>query len=859
MIPADLHNLSTAIRRSEGSRRLLYGSFALAAIWIVIVAGLVNRTFATVGENAARANRTMEVLDSLRTLVADVAETRRLAAAYALTGATASIDEIPREANHALNELRHLRTLLESKPPQQPRLEALATAIAQDMSEVQSLVQARHDGELEAARATAALDEKAASRTQGVADAIAAAERGAAAGEEALAVNRLEIADLVVGIGGLVAIGSLLVALVAIRRDWTGRILVDEALRRSEGDLSVTLDSIADAVLTTDAEGKIRRMNEAAEQMTGWREAEALGRPVGDVFCTLDEKSRESVLLPVSNVLATGETYVPTGSVQLVARDGTERSITESAAPIHGRPGKITGVVVAFRDVSVTRAADTKIMAAHRALAAEKARLEFLFSAAPVGLSYVWTEADGRKSRLINEAHLQLCGLTRAEAEDPENFIRVTHPDDRAERARVVAQMEAGVIDRFTLDKRYLRPDGRVVWVIHTAERRRHRDGSYEDLSVAVDITKRKKAEAELERFFNVALDFLTIAGADGYFKRVNPTVTDILGWSVEEFLAQPYMTLVHPDDRAATQVEVDRQLGAGEKVLHFENRYRHKDGSWRVLAWRSVPQPDGLMYGAARDVTQTKIAEAEIQRLNESLRNRAAQADAVNKELEAFSYSVSHDLRAPLRRVDGFCQMFMDEFGAGLTPDGRRILENVSAGTTHMSELIDALLRFARYSRQPLQTRPVQTEVLVRRIVGNFNEQLQGRSVELQIGALPDCVADGALLEQVFTNFISNALKFTSGRTETRIEVGSRQEDGEQVYFVKDNGVGFDMRYADRLFGVFQRLHKQSEFEGTGIGLSIVHRIVRRHGGRTWAESRPQEGATFYFSLPLQAKAAVA
>jgi signal transduction histidine kinase/FixJ family two-component response regulator len=246
-------------------------------------------------------------------------------------------------------------------------------------------------------------------------------------------------------------------------------------------------------------------------------------------------------------------------------------------------------------------------------------------------------------------------------------------------------------------------------------------------------------------------------------------------------------------------------------------------------------------------------------QELEQRVHERTQELQAANSDLEAFSYSVSHDLRAPLRRVDGFCQMFIDEFGPGLTPEGRRILENVSAGTKHMSELIDALLRFARYSRQPLQTRAVQTEALVRRVVGNFNEQLQGRDVELQLGELPDCVADGALLEQVFTNFISNALKFTAGRPQARIEVASHQEGGEQVFFVKDNGVGFDMRYADRLFGVFQRLHKQSEFEGTGIGLSIVHRIVRRHGGRTWAESRLQEGATFYFSLPLQAKAAVA
>jgi light-regulated signal transduction histidine kinase (bacteriophytochrome) len=246
-------------------------------------------------------------------------------------------------------------------------------------------------------------------------------------------------------------------------------------------------------------------------------------------------------------------------------------------------------------------------------------------------------------------------------------------------------------------------------------------------------------------------------------------------------------------------------------------------------------------------------------QELEQRVRERTQELQAANSDLEAFSYSVSHDLRAPLRRVDGFCQMFIDEFGAGLPQEGRRILESACAGTAQMSELIDALLRFARYSRQPLQTRSVQTEALVRRIIGNFQEQLQGRSVELRIGELPDCTADGALLEQVFTNFISNALKFTSGRAQARIEIGARFEAGEQIYFVKDNGVGFDMRYAERLFGVFQRLHAQSEFEGTGIGLSIVYRIVRRHGGRVWAESRPQEGATFYFSLPVQAQTAVA
>ena len=257
--------------------------------------------------------------------------------------------------------------------------------------------------------------------------------------------------------------------------------------------------------------------------------------------------------------------------------------------------------------------------------------------------------------------------------------------------------------------------------------------------------------------------------------------------------------------------------------------------------------------FEAASLLTQLRTLNQDLEH---RVRERTQELQAANADLEAFSYSVSHDLRAPLRAVDGFCQMFIDDFGAGIPPEGRRILDKASAGASRMNQLIDDLLRFARFSRQPLQMRPVQMNGVVRRVMANFEDQLCGRSVQLQVAELPDCVGDGSLLEQVFSNLLSNALKFTAARPHSHIEIGTSRGEAEQIYFIKDNGVGFDMKYADRLFGVFQRLHSQSEFEGTGIGLSIVHRIVRRHGGRTWAESVPQEGATFYFSLPQVAAA---
>jgi signal transduction histidine kinase len=259
---------------------------------------------------------------------------------------------------------------------------------------------------------------------------------------------------------------------------------------------------------------------------------------------------------------------------------------------------------------------------------------------------------------------------------------------------------------------------------------------------------------------------------------------------------------------------------------------------------------------------------------LEQRVLQRTAQLEAANKELEAFSYSVSHDLRTPLRAINGFAQILMEEHKRELSAEAQRYLSQVSESGAHMGNLIDDLLAFSRLGRQDLNKKLVQLDEIVKTAIEDLRADREGRQVEFILGDLPACETDPALLRQVFVNLLSNSLKFTRTRDKARIEVGTlTAEERKQVasrlpssisgdtlnsdtpiFYVRDNGVGFDMRYADKLFGVFQRLHKKSDFEGTGVGLATIQRIIRRHGGQIWADAEVNRGASFYFTLEAQA-----
>ena len=253
-----------------------------------------------------------------------------------------------------------------------------------------------------------------------------------------------------------------------------------------------------------------------------------------------------------------------------------------------------------------------------------------------------------------------------------------------------------------------------------------------------------------------------------------------------------------------------------------------------------------------ALDTRRLRIENAALQRREHE---QAEEIAAAYRDLESFSYSVSHDLRSPLRAVRGFADIFLEEFGTTVPLEGRGLVERVAAGAARMDQLIEDLLKFCRFSRQPLLRRHVDLDAIVRRVVADLQAREPHRVVNVEIGELPGCEGDASLLEQVLVNLLSNAFKFTRQRAQAQVAIGSvvaaapdRPGATERVYFVRDNGAGFDMRHADKLFGVFQRMHSQEQFEGTGVGLSIVQRVLQRHGGRIWAESAPECGATFRF-----------
>jgi PAS domain S-box-containing protein len=364
------------------------------------------------------------------------------------------------------------------------------------------------------------------------------------------------------------------------------------------------------------------------------------------------------------------------------------------------------------------------------------------------------------------------------------------------------------------------------------------------------EAVERIEWETRRNRFFNLSIELLAIANYRLELTQVNPTWHTTLGYAEEELKLRPFIDFIHPEDRASTTETITKLVG-GAAPTYLENRIRTRDGGYRWLGWTVAPfAEEELLYIFARDITERIEREAEVRQLNQSLEKHSGELQTVNHELEEFSYSISHDLRGPLRAITGYSEIILSEHLKKFDEEGRRMVEAVSRNSLHLTKLIDDFLAFFRFGRTQVNAIPFDMKALVQSAIDVVMPIDARRKLDFRVGPLPAAYGDRAMLRQVLVNLLSNAVKFTVPVKRAVIEISATNQNGRTVYYVRDNGVGFNMKYYDKLFGVFQSLHKDEGFEGTGIGLALVHKIIRRHGGEVWAEGKVNEGATFFFTL---------